>query len=164
MIKIKIFFISVIVLFLCTIVGNVYAAGSCTKQTSETFGYYTKHKWTVSTDSNGDMTETSCASAAIYGMVVQIEFWPNSSTPWTDGTADIQLRGINTSPAYNTDYDYVHGTGANLDSSITDADNIRAPLTTDGSYIWLHGVKVVPWLDEAGDTKSGVIYMIVKEK
>ena len=145
--------------------GEVLAVGTCIYHGSYPAGNKIRHYWTVTTDASGDMTEDTCAGKTmkgITGWLVQVEFWPDSSNPWTDTTTDIQLRGQNTNPAYNHNYDYAHGVGANLDSSITDDDNIRAPLTSDGAYIWLHGVKLVPWVDEAGNANTGIVFAIVQ--
>ena len=152
-------------LAICFFVSEALAVGTCIYHGGYRVGTRIRHYWTVTTDASGDMTEDVCAGKTmkgITGWLIQVEFWPDGSNPWDDNTTDIQLRGQNTNPSYNSNYDYAHGTGANLDNSITDSDNIRAPLTSDGTYIWLHGVKMVPWVDEAGNANTGIVFAVVQ--
>lgn len=156
-------------LLLLLVASDALAVGSCYYYGGYSSGGKIRHWWKVTTDANGDMTETSCGGTTmngITGWLTQVEFWPDTTSPWTDGTADIQLRGANTVvgklPAFNTDYDYARGKGANLASSTSDGDNIRGPTTSDSTYIWLHSVKIVPWVDEGGNAKTGVVFIIVK--
>jgi len=152
-------------LIICLSSTMVFAAGTCIYHRKQPLGEYTKYWWTVTADASGNMTETGagCTSEPITGLFIQAEFWPDASSAWAS-TTDAQLRGTNINPAYNTNYDYCHGVGTDVSATITDADNIRTPVNTDSSYIRLHGVKLTPWLDEAGNGGKGIIFAIVKTK
>jgi hypothetical protein len=133
------------------------ATGTLTKiQPSDSYaGGWRVYQWNWTSSSGGIATDPN-AAAKITGLIYQVKFAP-SLTATKAGHKCILRTGA-------AGVDYLLNVGASMPVTATSSRNIRHPMSADSSYPLLVNASVVPEVTGAGASKSGTVYVYVKEK
>lgn len=145
----KQFFIFLPILFFVPSIA--FAAGSATTLT------YTDEKirvveWSWTSDAAG--TVSGEGAVTITGIILGILFEPDDTDTPTN-LYDVQLLDDGSA-------DILHAVGANQPSDDSDTGKMRCPINADGQLVILYEKQITPSITNAGNAKSGIIYLFLK--
>lgn len=136
-------------ILICLLVASyAFAAGTCTPGAIQTGGGVYVVSWTWTSDASGDVSGSG--GILVSGWVTMIKVVPGTGV----STYDLTLLD-------ESDVPLVYFTG--LPTTVDDVDNVRTPFTADGGTISLVKTTVTPKIENAGNAKSGTIYLYISK-
>jgi hypothetical protein len=150
-------FLIVWLLFLIFALGaqSCFAAGSCTTTEirSETTGALLGYQFAWTSDASGDVSSVGAISPAC-GPIIGVQFVPGAGV---SDLYDVTILDGNS-------VDVLIAVGADLSNTASATSNYKTPLTAEGGYVNLGNATLTPVVANAGNAKTGTIYLYLIPK